>query len=138
MDRLTIPKVGDGTSAKWAKQVVDEIRRQEIIPGNGLKKTVTVNGTVLSLDIPKKTAVASGESPDPAVDSCFPVTITSYTSGQAYTGCKFMVAGSTSISNSDFLYFPHVAPSTRFPTGCTVLAHRIETQTIASANDSNR
>ena len=50
MDRLSIPKVGDPMSAKWAQEVVDEIRRQEIIPGNGLRKKETTKGTVIELD----------------------------------------------------------------------------------------
>lgn len=58
MDRLTIPKLNDPVSAKWAQAVVDEIRRQEIIPGNGLRKTVTGKGTVLEMDRSKKISVS--------------------------------------------------------------------------------
>lgn len=54
MERLTAPKVGDPLKAKWAQEVVDEIRRQEIIPGNGLNKKVTSKGTVLEMERSKK------------------------------------------------------------------------------------
>lgn len=50
MDRLDIPKVGDPIAAKWAQAVVDTIRRQEVIPGNGLRKTVTDKGTTLNMN----------------------------------------------------------------------------------------
>lgn len=57
MDRLTVPKVGDPLKAKWAQEVVDEIRRQEVVPGNGLKKKVTEHGTVLEMESSKKQTI---------------------------------------------------------------------------------
>lgn len=54
MDRLTVPKVGDPLKAKWAQEVVDEIRRQEVIPGNGLRKKVTDSGTILEMESSRK------------------------------------------------------------------------------------
>ena len=58
MDNLTAPKAGDPLKATWAQDVVDEIRRQDIIPGNGLRKTKTTLGTVLELDRGKKTILS--------------------------------------------------------------------------------
>jgi len=58
MDRLTIPKVNDPITVKWAQEVVDEIRRQEIIPGNGLNKKVTSKGTILEMERSKKINVS--------------------------------------------------------------------------------
>ena len=49
MDRLTVPKVGDKITAKWAASLIDEIRRQKIVPGPGYKTKVTSQGTVLAL-----------------------------------------------------------------------------------------
>lgn len=49
MDRLKLPNVGDKITAKWARDIIDEVRRQNIIPGRGLKKTVTSSGTILTL-----------------------------------------------------------------------------------------
>ena len=49
MDRLKLPNVGDKITAKWARDIIDEIRRQNIIPGRGLKKQVTSSGTILTL-----------------------------------------------------------------------------------------
>ena len=57
MDRLSTPKVGDPLAAKWAQEVVDEIRRQEVIPGNGLRKTVTKSGTILEMESSKKLTI---------------------------------------------------------------------------------
>ena len=54
MDRMRVVKVGDKITAKWANDLISEVRRQNIIPGNGLKKTVTSSGTILSLDTSKK------------------------------------------------------------------------------------
>ena len=55
MDRIHIAKVGDKITAKWANDLIDEIRRQNIIAGNGLRKTTTKDGTILSLDTSKST-----------------------------------------------------------------------------------
>lgn len=132
MDRLSVPKPNDRMSVKWAQQIVDEIRRQNIIPGNGIKKTVNANGTVISLDLPSE----SGGEADPAKDSCFPVFITHYTDGFIFKGMEFKIVGSNSRSNdSELLFFPHVTPSTKVPVGTAVLAHRIAAPLILSSDD---
>lgn len=59
MDRLDVPKVGDPLTVKWAQDVVDEIRRQELIPGNGLRKRQMSNGTMIEKDGSKKLNVTA-------------------------------------------------------------------------------
>lgn len=48
MDRLTTPKVGDKITAKWASSLIDEIRRQKIVPGPGYRTKTTSQGTVIT------------------------------------------------------------------------------------------
>ena len=135
MDRLTEQQAGNKATARWANQVVDELRRQHLIPGNGIRVTVTGSGTVIALDIP---AEASTSNYDPSLDSCFPVEIISQTANKAFKGAKYRVVGKTyssSSTESDEIYFPHITPSTIFPIGCTVLAHRIEAPIFESSND---
>lgn len=57
MERLQVPNVGDPITKKWAKDVVDEINRQEIVPQPGIHKQQTAKGTVLRIDRPKKATI---------------------------------------------------------------------------------
>lgn len=136
MDRLTEQQAGNKATAKWANQVVDELRRQHLIPGNGIRVTVTGSGTVIALDIPQQ--AGSTAEVDPSVDSCFPVEIISQTANKAFLGAKYRIVGKTYSSSStetDPIYFPHITPSTVFPIGCTVLAHRLNAPIFQSSND---
>lgn len=136
MDRLNEVQAGSKATAKWANQVVDELRRLKIVPGNGIRVTVTGSGTVISLDIPPQ--AAGGADADPSLDSCFPVEIISQTANKAFKGAKYRVVGKTysgSSTESDEIYFPHITPSTIFPIGCTVLAHRLNAPIYESSND---
>jgi hypothetical protein len=140
MDRLTEQQAGNKATARWANQVVDELRRQHLIPGNGIRVTVTGSGTVIALDIP---AEASSSDYDPSLDSCFPVYITRYVSaGNAYEGIRYRVVGknysnsSGDEGESNPIYFPHVTPQTTIPMGCTILAHRIAAPLMQDSIDS--
>lgn len=55
MDRLTTPKVGDKITAKWASSLIDEIRRQKIVPGPGYRTKTTSQGTVITFTDEKGT-----------------------------------------------------------------------------------
>lgn len=136
MDRLSEQQAGNRATAKWANEVVDELRRLKLIPGNGIRITTNSNGTRIDIDIPAE--AGSSEEHDPSLDSCFPVEIISQTANKAFKGAKYRVVGKTysgSSTESDEIYFPHITPSTIFPIGCTVLAHRIEAPIFESSND---
>ncbi len=64
MDRLTTPKVGDKITAKWASSLIDEIRRQKIVPGPGYRTKTTSQGTVITFTDEK----GKGGDPVPALD----------------------------------------------------------------------
>lgn len=134
MDRLNEVQAGSKATAKWANQVVDELRRLKIVPGNGIRVTTTASGTVISLDIPPQ--AAGGESPEPNTDSCFPVMVSGHADGVAFRGVSYREVDRNNSMN-DRMYFPHVSPSSFYPIGCTVLAHRLETHTLASSSDNN-
>ena len=134
MDRLSEVQAGSKATARWANQVVDELRRLKIVPGNGIRITTTASGTVISLDIPPQ--AAGGESPEPNTDSCFPVMVADHSGGSAFRGVSYRELDRNNSMN-DRMYFPHVSPSSNYPAGCTVLAHRLETYTLASSSDNN-
>lgn len=136
MDRLTTQQAGNPATAKWANEVVDELRRQKLISGNGVRLTVTSSGTRIDLDIPPEAPADDSPSSD---ESCVPVVITGQYLGKAYNGIKIRIPGvsysSSSGGENELLYLPHVTPSTALPLGITVLAHRIDTTEIQSSND---
>lgn len=134
MDRLDEQKAGSPATAKWANEVVDELRRLKIVPGNGIRVTTTGSGTVVSLDIPPQ--AEGGESQEPNVDSCFPVMVSGHAEGVAFRGVSYRELDRNNSMN-DRMFFPHVSPSSYYPIGCTVLAHRLETHSIASSSDDN-
>lgn len=53
MDRLNTPKVGDKITAKWANEIVSQIRRQQLVPGPGYRLKTTSSGTVITFDSKK-------------------------------------------------------------------------------------
>ena len=53
MNRLNTPKVGDKITAKWANEVISQIRRQQLVPGPGYRLKTTSNGTVITFDSKK-------------------------------------------------------------------------------------
>ena len=139
MDRLTEQQAGNKATARWANQVVDELRRQHLIPGNGIRVTVTGSGTVIALDIP---AEASSSDYDPSLDSCFPIYITGYSGNEAYKGARYRIVGknyvrsSSDEGDSNRIYFPHVTPQTTIPMGCTILAHRLAAPLLQDSTDN--
>lgn len=136
MDRIEEVAKGQKILAKWANKIVQEIRRLKIIPGPGIRTTVTSDGTIVNVDANNKTE----STVKPTNETCFPVFITSYAPNQTYKGAQYRIVGKNYSGNEsdgkdDPLYFPHVTPQTRLPLGCTVLAHRISAPLMVSSND---
>lgn len=139
MDRLTEQQAGNRATAKWANEVVDELRRLKLIPGNGIRITTNSNGTRIDIDIP---AEASSSDYDPSLDSCFPIYITGYSGNEAYKGARYRIVGkdytrsSSDEGDSNRIYFPHVTPQTTIPMGCTILAHRLAAPLLQDSTDN--
>lgn len=53
MDRIDEVQAKQKILAKWANDIVREIRRQKIIPGTGIRITTTSDGTIVNAE-PKK------------------------------------------------------------------------------------
>ena len=133
MDRINGVKAGTGISARWGNDIVDQIRRLHLIPGNGIKVSTTSKGTRIELDIPQQASSGGGSSTGPVI----PLYLTSYYRGGAYKGATFKVAGTdeNNVEGEDTIYFPYICPSTTLPLGCTVLAAKVDSHIIASSSD---
>ena len=124
MDRLTEQKAGNKATAKWANEVVAELRRLNIIPGNGIRKTVTSNGTVLDLDIPQKTS--GGSNRPPLEDAVyFAVVRTEPAEDGSFTADLYTSKLGEQIASGATIFLPDLTHFTRIQTGTELLVHRI-------------
>lgn len=126
MDRLSTVKAGDGLSAKWGDNVIAEIRRTTIIPGKGLKKTVTSKGTRLDLVDEIGAGGGGGEAVPSDVIPCIVnggtavdgYSVTLYLNGFDHTNRSDIKTGT--------LFLPEIATHTDLPSGTSILAHICE------------
>lgn len=130
MDRLTEQKAGNKATAKWANEVVAELRRLNIIPGNGLRKTVTSSGTILDLDNGKKTT--SGGSATPLEDAVYFAVVT----GAPEEDGSFKADLYTSkigklVARNVTVFLPDLTHFTRVQVGTEILVHRISVALLA-------
>lgn len=122
MDRFSTVKEGDRLSAKWADNVIAEIRRTTIIPGKGLKKTVTSKGTRLDLVDEVGAGGGGGEAIPSDVVPCI------VGGGSAVDGYSVTLYpnGFNHTSKTGTLFLPEVATHTDIPVGTSILAHICE------------
>ena len=59
MDRINGVKAGTGIRASWGNDIVDQIRRLHLIPGNGIKISTTSKGTRIDLDLPQESSASN-------------------------------------------------------------------------------
>lgn len=133
MDRLNEVQAGSKATAKWANQVVDELRRLKIVPGNGIRVTVTGSGTVIALDTPAESSNASGV----AISDVIPCKVVG---GDAITGYDVYLYANGIDKNSTSsgkLYLPEVTTMTKIPSETWILAHICEANFTQSDEDGD-
>ena len=140
MDRLTTPRPGDGMSARWAAAVVEEIRRQNIIPGNGIKKTTSSTGTVLEID----TSVFKKSGSGGVASDVVPCVVDQVPEGQEVGTMQglyvklypngFLDSGNT---ENGWLFLPEVTTHTKLPQGASILAHRCQANYMQSDEEGD-
>ena len=129
MDRLTEQKAGNKATAKWANEVVAELRRLNIIPGNGIRKTVTSNGTVIDLDIPQQ--VAGGKS-TPLEDAVyFAVAVGNSEEDGSFKADLYTSKFGEVVARNATVFLPDLTHFTRIQKGTELLVHRISVTLLA-------
>ena len=128
MDRLNNQSVGDKITAKWANEIVDELRRLNIIPGNGLRKSVTKDGTVLDLDVPKKTSVEEGEALKEEV--YFAIATTNGSEDGSFKADLYNPKGNL-VRRNVTVFLPDLTHYTRVKSGTELLVHKINVSLLA-------
>lgn len=130
MDRLTEQKAGNKATAKWANEVVAELRRLNIIPGNGIRKTVTSNGTVIDLDIPQQ--VAGGQKSTPLEDAVyFAVAVGNSEEDGSFKADLYTSKFGEVVARNATVFLPDLTHFTRIQKGTELLVHRISVTLLA-------
>lgn len=123
-DRINKVVPGTGIRASWGNDVIDQLRRLHLIPGNGIKVSTSAKGTVISLDKVEETTNESGV----AISDVIPCIIAQGTENAVEGYQVYLYANGLGESRTDTgrLYLPEVTPSTELPAGACILAHVCE------------
>lgn len=124
-DRINKVVPGTGIRASWGNDVIDQLRRLHLIPGNGIKISTSAKGTVISLDIPQEQNGGGGV----AVSDVIPCIVTGNTDDPIH-GYKVELYPNGLIDStgarSGTLYLPEVSTQTKLPNETSILAHVCE------------
>lgn len=123
-DRINKVVPGTGIRASWGNDVIDQLRRLHLIPGNGIKISTSAKGTVISLDKVEETTNESGV----AISDVIPCILSSGSSNpiEGYKVYLYAKGFGEEYTGEGRLYLPEVTPSTQLPMGTAVLAHVCE------------
>lgn len=123
-DRINKVVPGTGIRASWGNDVIDQLRRLHLIPGNGIKISTSSKGTVISLDEEEQSS-----SSVHAISDVIPCIINETPQGEE-TGA--MAGFNVTLYPNGFLdgttetgtlYVPEVTTHTQLPQGTSILAH---------------
>lgn len=123
-DRINKVVPGTGIRASWGNDIVDQIRRLHLIPGNGIKISTTSKGTRIELDLPQESSSRVN-----AISDVIPCIINETPEGEE-TGA--MAGFNVTLYPNGFLdgttetgtlYVPEVTTHTKLPKGTSILAH---------------
>lgn len=123
-DRINKVVPGTGIRASWGNDVIDQLRRLHLIPGNGIKISTSAKGTVISLDLAEE-QINKAEG---VVSDVIPCIIAQGTENAVEGYQVYLYANGLGESQTDTgkLYLPEVTPSTELPAGACILAHICE------------
>ena len=124
-DRINGVKAGTGIRASWGNDIVDQLRRLHLIPGNGIKISTSSKGTVISL----AQGVDTGGAVGGTVSDVIPCIINETPQGEetgAMAGFNVTLYPNGFLdgtTESGTLYVPEVTTHTQLPQGTSILAH---------------
>lgn len=121
MDRINGVKAGTGIRASWGNDIVDQIRRLHLIPGNGIKISTTSKGTRIDLDLPQEPSnVNAGE----VVSDVIPCIVTGGSADLSGYNVDLYANGfAESRTGSGTLFIPELSTQTDIPYRTSILAH---------------
>ena len=120
-DRINKVVPGTGIRASWGNDVIDQLRRLKIIPGNGIKVSTSAKGTVISLDKVEETSNASGVAMSDVVPCIINQTTDDPING--YSVDLYANGFQQESTGTGTLYLPEVTTHTKLPINTAILAH---------------
>ena len=135
MDRINGVKAGTGISARWGNDIVDQIRRLHLIPGNGIKISTTSKGTRIELDLPQEQSSSSGV----AISDVIPCKITESGDGAQLSGYSVALYANgfwDASTDTGKLFIPELATQTSLPIDTSILAHVCEATYTQSSQEN--
>lgn len=120
-DRINKVVPGTGIRASWGNDVIDQLRRLHLIPGNGIKISTSSKGTRIDLDLPQEASGSSGV----AISDVIPCVVTGPTLSlkDGYDVTLYANGFGEGPTGDGKLYLPEVATHTTLPIGTSILAH---------------
>ena len=135
-DRINGVKAGTGIRASWGNDIVDQLRRLHLIPGNGIKISTSSKGTVISLD---KVEETSGSNVN-AISDVIPCVVESSSDEGGYHGYSVTLYANgfgEAQTGTGTLYIPELATHTKLPNKTSILAHVCLTTYTESDEDGD-
>ena len=135
-DRINKVVPGTGIRAGWGNDVIDQLRRLKIIPGNGIKVSTSAKGTRIELDLPQE---AGGSSSKVAISDVIPCKITESGDGAQFSGYSVALYANgfwDASTGTGRLFIPELATQTSLPVGTSILAHVCEATYTQSSQEN--
>lgn len=133
MDRINGVRAGTGISAKWGNDIVDQLRRLHLIPGNGIKISTSAKGTRIDLDLPQEQSSSSGV----AISDVIPCLVKDATGVGGYKVTLYANGFGEAQTGTGTLYIPELSTHTELPYGTSILAHVCEATYTQSGQDGD-
>lgn len=118
-DRINGVKAGTGIRASWGNEVVDQIKRLQLIPGNGIKISTSSKGTRIELDLPQE-SVSNAEG---GISDVIPCIVTGGTAEQGYSATLYANGLGERSTGNGTLWCPELATQSDIPEDSSILAH---------------
>ena len=122
-DRINKVVPGTGIRASWGNEVIDQLKRLHIIPGNGIKVSTSAKGTVIAL----KDEGSTGSSKSGGMSDVVPCIINQNTDNDdpinGYNVDLYANGFQQESTGTGILYLPEVTTHTKLPSNTAILAH---------------
>lgn len=122
-DRINKVVPGTGIRASWGNDVIDQLKRLHIIPGNGIKVSTSSKGTVIAL----KDEGSTGPNNGGGMSDVVPCIINQNTDNDdpinGYNVDLYANGFQQESTGTGILYLPEVTTHTKLPSNTAILAH---------------
>lgn len=120
-DRINKVVPGTGIRASWGNDVIDQLRRLHLIPGNGIKISTSSKGTVIALKDEGSTGPNNGGGMSDVVPCIINQTADNPING--YSVDLYANGFQQKSTGTGTLYLPEVTTHTKLPINTAILAH---------------